>query len=112
MINTTLWRNDSGELFPFDIVRIPIECGFDSGDRTFERVTEYKDLCVLIDRKLTFAKHIEMVKSKATAACVSYLILNKKLLDVLWLFLIMDSYGMLSINSDSIEIIDKSLKRS
>ena len=38
------------------------------GDHTFDKVTEHKDLGVLIDRKLLFAKHIDMVTSKATAA--------------------------------------------
>jgi len=38
------------------------------GDHTFKRVNEHKDLGVLIDNKLSFAKHIDMITSKATAA--------------------------------------------
>lgn len=38
------------------------------GDHIFKRVSEHKDLGVLIDRKLLFTRHIDMVASKATAA--------------------------------------------
>jgi ribonuclease P/MRP protein subunit RPP40 len=38
------------------------------GDHVFNRVTEYKDLGVIIDGKLLFSKHIEAITSKATAA--------------------------------------------
>ena len=38
------------------------------GDHIFERVTEMKLLGVLFDKKLSFAKHIDMVTSKASAA--------------------------------------------
>jgi len=41
---------------------------FTYGEHTLKRVTEHKDLGVLIDKKLSFAKHIDMVTSKATAA--------------------------------------------
>lgn len=38
------------------------------GDYIFEHVSEHKDLGVIIDRKLSFIKHIEAISSKATAA--------------------------------------------
>ena len=41
---------------------------YNYGEYTFKAVTEHKDLGVLIDSKLAFAKHIDMVTSKAMAA--------------------------------------------
>lgn len=38
------------------------------GSHTFDRVTEHKDLGVLMDAKLSFLKHLYMVSSKASAA--------------------------------------------
>ena len=38
------------------------------GDYIFKRVTEQRDLGVIIDEKLNFVKHIEMITAKATAA--------------------------------------------
>ncbi|XP_031629236.1 uncharacterized protein LOC116344703, partial [Contarinia nasturtii] len=38
------------------------------GDHVFDRVTEHKDLGTIIDSKLSFAKHIDAITSKATAA--------------------------------------------
>lgn len=38
------------------------------GDHIFNRVAEHKDLGVIVDNKLKFAKHIDAITSKATAA--------------------------------------------
>lgn len=38
------------------------------GNHTFKRVSEQRDLGVIIDDKLNFSKHIEMITAKATAA--------------------------------------------
>lgn len=44
------------------------ESTYTYGDHIFNRVREHKDLGVIMDEKLLFAKHIDAIKSKATAA--------------------------------------------
>jgi hypothetical protein len=45
-----------------------IQSNYRYGDYDFKRVTEQKDLGVIIDHRLKFAKHIDAITSKATAA--------------------------------------------
>ena len=45
-----------------------IESNYSYGDHIFKRVDEQRDLGVIIDNKLKFAKHIDAITSKATAA--------------------------------------------
>lgn len=45
-----------------------IDSNYSYGDHIFKRVTEQRDLGVIIDNKLKFANHINAITSKATAA--------------------------------------------
>ena len=45
-----------------------ITSNYSYGDYAFKRVSEHKDLGVIIDQKLNFIKHIDAITSKATAA--------------------------------------------
>ena len=45
-----------------------IDANYLYGDYIFKRVTEHKDLGVIIDNKLKFASHIDSITSRATAA--------------------------------------------
>lgn len=45
-----------------------IQSKYQYGDYEFKRVTEKKDLGIIIDHSLKFAKHIDAITSKVTAA--------------------------------------------
>lgn len=59
---------DKCAVLTIDNRRNIIESNYTYGDHIFKRVADQKDLGVIIDNKLKFAKHIAAITSKATAA--------------------------------------------